>query len=307
MASIKNENGEVESKSYVVISDDLQHNATTYYVFQRRIIQEIKENHPNITRVVYWSDGAGSQYKNFKNMANLRNHKSDYGLDASHNFFASCHGKGPCDAIGGIIKCQLRNAAKAGGIIQNPDEVYDFVLKSKSKIKPFFASAEDVDAVRSLLNLEERYSKAPKIPRIREMHRVVANENSMDLYELSTDETVCCTLTLDDRFDAAETEIGDWVAAVYDESWYFGKIIAIILDHEELEVKFLKTPGNRISTFTNAAYEKNSTDCSILQHNYESFQSKPSEQVTDIVFYLRNQSRSRGKVQPATLVFSWIM
>lgn len=98
--TLKNKDGVPETRSFVVVS--------TYYAFQRAVLQEIKKDYGHITKVVYWSDGAGSQYKNFKNICNLKFHKADNGLEASHNFFASCHGKGPCDAIGGVVKSNGR-------------------------------------------------------------------------------------------------------------------------------------------------------------------------------------------------------
>jgi len=41
---------------------------------------------------------------------NLCHHKSDFGMDAEWHFFATSHGKGPCDGLGGTIK---RLAARA--------------------------------------------------------------------------------------------------------------------------------------------------------------------------------------------------
>ena len=41
---------------------------------------------------------------------NLCHHNEDFGMDAEWNFFATSHGKGPCDGLGGTVK---RLAAKA--------------------------------------------------------------------------------------------------------------------------------------------------------------------------------------------------
>ena len=63
--------------------------------------------HPNnasLTMQVYHqfvsSDGAASQYKNCKNLFNLLQHKDDFNIHAESNFFATNHGKSPCDGIG---------------------------------------------------------------------------------------------------------------------------------------------------------------------------------------------------------------
>ena len=63
-----------------------------------------------VTKVFYFSDGSGAQYKNFKNFANLTFHKQDFGIEAEWHFFATSHGKNACDGVGGTLK---RLAAKA--------------------------------------------------------------------------------------------------------------------------------------------------------------------------------------------------
>jgi hypothetical protein len=54
--------------------------------------------------VRYFSDGAVSQYKNCKKFLNLCYHEEDFGVKAEWHFFATSHGKSPCDSIGGTIK-----------------------------------------------------------------------------------------------------------------------------------------------------------------------------------------------------------
>lgn len=131
-------------------------------------------------------------------MANIKHHKFDYEIDASHNFFASCHGKGPCDAVGGVVKSCVRRASQSGKIIQTPNEVFDYVQKSLTKYKVIFVSSEQVETIITDTKLQERYESALKIPRIREMHRIVARDNSIDLFELSSDTDICCTLSYEE-------------------------------------------------------------------------------------------------------------
>ena len=62
----------------------------------------------NIVKKVYdFSDGAASQYKNKKNFVNLAFHNRDF---KNRHFFATDHGKGPPDGLGGTVK---REAARA--------------------------------------------------------------------------------------------------------------------------------------------------------------------------------------------------
>ena len=62
--------------------------------------------------VYYFSDGAASQYKNYKNY-NLCFHVADHQVTAASNyFFATSHGKSPCDGIGGTIKRLVARASQ---------------------------------------------------------------------------------------------------------------------------------------------------------------------------------------------------
>ena len=47
------------------------------------------------------------------NLFNLRRHKPDYNIDAKWVFFATSHGKQPCDRIGGTVKQLVSNASLA--------------------------------------------------------------------------------------------------------------------------------------------------------------------------------------------------
>jgi len=69
-------------------------------------------------RLCVWSDGCGGQFKNRWQMSKLVNLVGDvhFGLvGCEHHFFASCHGKGPCDGLGGWTKTYLRQQEMVEG------------------------------------------------------------------------------------------------------------------------------------------------------------------------------------------------
>ena len=55
-------------------------------------------------QVCYWSDGAGSQFKNRFNLSNAVFHHADFGIEATWNLFKTAHGKGAVDGGGGEVK-----------------------------------------------------------------------------------------------------------------------------------------------------------------------------------------------------------
>lgn len=90
--------------SLVIISNNLTHNTTAVYSFQEVLTSFLKETIPNLSKIIYFSDGAAAQYKNRYNLLNLLHHEEDFGIQAEWHLFAIFYGKGPSDGLGGTIK-----------------------------------------------------------------------------------------------------------------------------------------------------------------------------------------------------------
>ncbi len=127
-----------------------------------------------IKKVIYFSDGAASQYKNCKNFINLCYHKDDFCVCAEWHFFATSHGKGPCDGIGGTVK---RLAARASlqrpynEQIMTPRQLYDFAVENISAVHFQFCTKEDWEAESE--ELEERFQKAQTVQGTQKLHAFV--------------------------------------------------------------------------------------------------------------------------------------
>ena len=93
--------------SYVIVSECLHHDTTAVHLYQRCFIAFLQRFLPARSqprKIIYFSDGAASQYKNRKNFINLCHHKEDFGIAAEWHFSATTHGKGACDGLGGTVK-----------------------------------------------------------------------------------------------------------------------------------------------------------------------------------------------------------
>ena len=85
------ESGEVCHLSYVIISDSLHHDTVVVHLFQKCFIAFLKgylpeSLHPK--KIIHFSDGEASQYKNGKNFLNLCYHRDDFGVSAEWHFFS---------------------------------------------------------------------------------------------------------------------------------------------------------------------------------------------------------------------------
>ena len=133
--------------SLYVVSDCMRHNTVTVFAFQHAVIPYLKSEIPTLNLIHYFSDGAASQYKNFKNFANLRYHKHDFGVSAEWIFFATSHGKNPCDGIGGMVKRLAARASLQRSIdnqILTPQQFFKFCEENIHGITFFWISDEKV-------------------------------------------------------------------------------------------------------------------------------------------------------------------
>ena len=124
--------------------------------------------------MIYFSDGAASQYKNYKNFINLCNHTADFGIKAEWHFFATSHGKGPCDGVGGTVK---RLAARASlqrlynDRIMTPRQFFEYGRNNISWIN-FLYSSKDEWKIEGC-HLEERFHNAIPIPGTQKLHSFI--------------------------------------------------------------------------------------------------------------------------------------
>ena len=176
------EGDELKNSSYVMISDDLSHKTEAVATFQSKLIDYLKGKHPNVKKVYYFSDGCGGQFKNCKNFSNLIHHKLDYGLDAEWHFFATSHGKGPYDGIGGGLKRACTNYC-LGKIYQDqittPYQMFEWAQKHMTNIKVFYVNQFEVKS--KLRELKERFDSARKVHGTRSYHSFIPIPENLEM------------------------------------------------------------------------------------------------------------------------------
>eukprot|EP00731_Ephydatia_muelleri_P014791 Em0008g511a len=121
--------GEVCFLNFVIISDSLTHDSVAVHCFVKKLLTFLVTK-LTVKKVYYFSDGAASQYKNKKNFVNLAFHNRDFkNIEAEWHFFATAHGKGPCDGLGGTVKREAVSTSlkrPLEGQIQTPQELSEW-------------------------------------------------------------------------------------------------------------------------------------------------------------------------------------
>ena len=134
-------NNILQHLNFCFISDDLTHEVDFVYHVIKTVILHIKEIIPTLKKVIFFTDGSAKEYKNCKNIYNLCQLQDEFGVSGEWNFFATSHGKSPCDGLGGTVKhlTALESLKRPyRNQILSAKAVFDFCNANVKGIKFFF-------------------------------------------------------------------------------------------------------------------------------------------------------------------------
>lgn len=241
-------NGELEHLNYVVISDCLEHNTIAVYVFQKKLMRFLRRELGNdFVKIYYFSDGSSAQYKNRNNFINLTYYKNDFDAVAEWHFFATAHGKGPCDGLGGSVK---RLATKASlqrpydNQIQTPFQLFEWARENIKKIHFEFTTKEDYLETEGFLT--ERLEKALTIAGTRKFHAYLPSDKKgkISVKSFSFSQTVLeKTVERVSEFSPSIAEISGYVIVAYEKEWWLGYALEKNEEENSVEISFLHPSG----------------------------------------------------------------
>lgn len=200
---------------------------------------------PEVKKIVYFSDGASSQYKNKKNFINLCQHENDFGLIAEWNFFASSHGKNSCDGIGGTTKREVTRASLKRPYneqILTPQDIFKYCNEKITGIKYIFVSAEEIQQTEA--KLAKRFQLCLPVLGTRGYHKFVPiTDNTMRCYTTSAS-----TEFKDHKTSIVFTNTSsfmnmDYVACIYEDQWWLGIVKDKSNRSNDILVHFMHPPG----------------------------------------------------------------
>ncbi|KAJ6655379.1 hypothetical protein lerEdw1_005437 [Lerista edwardsae] len=236
---------EIGCKSICIISDHLIHDTSTVYEFQKHLIKEVKKALPKVKKMIYFSDGASSQYKNKKNFINMCQHENDFGLIAEWNFFATSHGKNSCDGIDGTTKREVTRASMQrpyNDQILTPEDMYKYCTEKITGITYIFVPAEEIRQTEH--KLTKRFELCLPVNGTRGYHRFTP---------VSDNEIRCYTTSTSKEFDEHKTSIvftnttsftkNDFVACIYEDQWWLGIVKDKSDQDNDLLVHFFHPAG----------------------------------------------------------------
>ena len=148
-------------KTYVIASNAEEKDKDTVAMFISAIYQ-ILPTDPELEEDVIWSDGCGGELKNQFMAVFLRGMVGKYKRNFHWKFFATSHGKGVVDGVGGVVKRVVRQAVVSRQAVVNDARTFAKVAKSGVKTTTLIYVDES-----EILRPNPLWTQARKIKKLR--------------------------------------------------------------------------------------------------------------------------------------------
>ncbi len=131
-------------ESHIVVTDDVHHTKDQVWTFMSSLLEDITR-HLNIEVMDVFSDGTSTQFKQKYLFSNLAKWESTFGIKVNWHFFATSHGKGIIDGIGGTVKRSVWRAVRSGNAeASSPYQFYEVAVLRNKNVRFHYISADKV-------------------------------------------------------------------------------------------------------------------------------------------------------------------
>lgn len=158
------------TQSFALVSDNLNHDKYSVYAHIKKILNELFVQFPSLEAVKIFSDGCVAQFKNKWTLSVLCFLEQDFKIqNGQWLFFATSHGKGCVDGIGGLVKRLVWNEVKTRrSKIGSAEEFVECASKRTEKIKIIFVSNLEIEENKMML--DKRWADVLPIKGIQSKH-----------------------------------------------------------------------------------------------------------------------------------------
>ena len=267
-----------ERESIVIISDDLEHTKLSIYAFISKVLSLLREKYRDFHQVDIFSDGPSSQFKQRFLFSNLHLWGKRFHCEVHWHFFATSHGKGIIDGLGGTVKRSVWRYIQSGrGHATTPQMFYEVAVQRNPNINIIYVGKSQV--VENQNEMKLYWSNTVPIAHTQKIHSVmptgpchllvggisdtktfckvrVLEKESGDSSESSDEEEATrkehvCNICSSEKL---KLHIGDWIVVDYHGELFPGEITEF--DGAEIRVnvmqksgKFWKWPSKRDNIF----------------------------------------------------------
>ena len=125
-----------------------------------------------------FSDGAASQFKQSYLFSNLHEWENEYSMTLIWNFFATSHGKGAVDGIGGTVKRSVSRVVRGGTTAPLDATSYAEIASNRNpNINVEYVSSAEIE--KDSVKKAPEWSVAVGVPNTLQVHCVRAHNAKM--------------------------------------------------------------------------------------------------------------------------------
>ncbi|XP_071943945.1 uncharacterized protein [Antedon mediterranea] len=203
-----------EVHSRVLVSDNLVHSKETVVSYIDEVLEQLPET---VTFVSLWSDGPASQFKNRFIVAAIQPLQAKHKVTLRWNYFATSHGKGPVDGIGGSVKRFVWGQVRTRKTIVSDAKSFVSAAAGMKNVSVKHFSQQEIDKRNTSLNTCSIFYHACAIHGIAKMHCFDVTSSNVSAFVISR-HVKEYNLTV---------HVGEWYQVDYDGKLYPGEVIAI--------------------------------------------------------------------------------
>jgi hypothetical protein len=160
------------TKSIVLVSDNLDHGKVSVFCYMDTIFKALKADYPEIEEINVFSDGAGSQFKQCFLFSTLYLYEKNHSVQVVWNYFATSHGKGVVDGIGGSVKGYVyRRILSGSSTVKNGKEFAQVAAHLNQKVCVDYIPMEKFVANQPML--EKWWNSVETVANTHQIHCVM--------------------------------------------------------------------------------------------------------------------------------------
>jgi len=233
-----------DCKTYLICSNSSDKGKNTIAVFLSTLYELIEDGSRDPQHEIIWSDGPSSEFKN-RFMVHLIKHLSaKYNKPFTWKYFATSHGKGVIDGIGGRAKSLVRMTVMSKGsgspVVQNSTDFVRVASGLLNKTSVIHVSQSDIDLKFAEMDLD--WSNAPAVAGIHKIHIIsIKNPEQEIMYwqnALAMRSEQLVEPIPEQMSQEIDLVVGDFCFVLYDGEEFPGEVTSV-LDGPEYRVNVM--------------------------------------------------------------------
>lgn len=212
-----------ECQTYLICSDTPEKGKNTIYAFVNALYETIPQDDAIQIETIF-TDGPSSEFKNKYMIKVLNGLTNLYGKPFEWKYFATSHGKGVVDGIGGRAKSLVRTKCLSKSettCVQSSTDFFKVVQEMMPRTKVIHISKQEIEEIT---RRDNPWEQIPDAPGIRKVHHIRTASEKVLLYHTSMDQSPTLSITYKKQVTSG-LNVGEWCFVFYDGNHYPGKIL----------------------------------------------------------------------------------